>query len=56
MEINSNKEYLKQIKNNLPYLKALLKEGVPSKEKLIYIDNIIANLQQLVEDKLNDYN
>lgn len=56
MEINSKKEHLEQIKNNLPYLKALLKEGVPNKEKLLYIDNIIANLQQLVEDKLNDCN
>lgn len=56
MEINSKKESLEQIKNNLPYLKALLKEGVHNKDKLIYVDNIIANLQQLVEDKLNDHN
>ena len=56
MENFCNKEYLEQIKNNLPYLKALFKEGVPNKEKLLYVDNIIANLQQLVEGKLNDYN
>lgn len=43
-------EHVKQIKNNLPYLKGILLENTVNKQEREYIKHIIDTLDKLLED------